>query len=131
MSGPIFDAQYLIVSPYYQTDFRGQASGYGVTASWQPQSVNLNLGGAVGQGNDYLYWYWQFNAEVDVKNIERTGLTDLVAGQYYWLEQTARLPLSLLPPVFTRPRHADGPLREFWDAKSSMTFKKYVASLVY
>jgi len=131
MGGPIFNAQYLIASPYYQTDFRGQASGYGVTVSWQPQRVEWNLGGAVGKGNDYLYWYWQFSGEVDLKNIERTGLTELAAGQYYWLGATARAHLFLLPGVFKRRLHAIGTLQGYWDAKSSMTIYKYVASLAY
>jgi hypothetical protein len=96
--GPLFDLQYLIATPYAQTDFRGEARAYGVTAAWEPIARNLRLGGAIGApASTYLDWFWQFRAETDVKRVDAVGATALMRGDYVWAGAITRLHLTPFP----------------------------------
>ena len=131
IGGAPFDAHYVTLSPYYQTDFLDQARVYGFTASWQPLWADLHLGGALGTGNPYLYWFWQFAAEADLRRVDVPGMTQLHRGQSAWIGSTARLHLFLLPSVFNHRLHADGTFKEYWDASSSVSIYEYIAALAY
>lgn len=96
--GPLFDLQYLIASPYAQTDFRGEARVYGVTAAWEPFAPNARLGGTIGApATKYLDWFWQLRAEADVKHVDVVGATALTRGDYVWAGAVARLHLTPFP----------------------------------
>jgi len=95
--GPIFDHQYLIATPYYQTDFRGVADVQGFQASWEPIAPDLHLGGYIGVPNPYVDWYWQFQAAVDVKNVTNVGATGLSRGEYDWVGTTVVAHFLLFP----------------------------------
>ncbi|MCK1654667.1 hypothetical protein IVA88_24940 [Bradyrhizobium sp. 149] len=98
IGGPIFDLQYLIASPYAQTDFRGEARVYGMTGAWEPIAPNLRLGGTIGApAMSYLDWFWQFRAETDVKHVDAVGATALKRGDYVWAGAVARLHLTPFP----------------------------------
>ncbi len=96
--GPFFDLQYLIASPYVQTDFRGEARIYGVTAAWEPFAPAARLGGTIGApATSYLDWFWQFRAETDAKRVDVVGATALSRGDYVWAGAVARLHLTPFP----------------------------------
>lgn len=96
--GPLFDLQYLIASPYAQTDFRGEARVYGMTAAWEPIAPNLRLGATIGApASTYLDWFWQFRAETDVKRVDAVGATALTRGDYVWAGAITRLHLTPFP----------------------------------
>jgi hypothetical protein len=95
--GPIFDHQYLIGTPYYQTDFRGVADVQGFQASWEPIAPDLHLGGYIGVPSPYVDWYWQFQAAVDVKNVTNVGATGLSKGDYDWVGTTVVAHFLLFP----------------------------------
>jgi hypothetical protein len=96
--GPLFDLQYLIASPYAQTDFRGEARVYGMTAAWEPIAPNLRLGATIGApASTYLDWFWQFRAETDVKRVDAVGATALMRGDYVWAGAITRLHLTPFP----------------------------------
>ncbi|MBR1281288.1 hypothetical protein JQ597_04465 [Bradyrhizobium sp. AUGA SZCCT0177] len=96
--GPFFDLQYLIASPYAQTDFRGEARIYGMTAAWEPFAPNVRLGGTIGApATKYLDWFWQLRAEADVKRVDVVGATALTRGDYVWTGAVARLHLTPFP----------------------------------
>lgn len=89
--GPLFDLQYLIASPYAQTDFRGEARIYGMTAAWEPFAPNARLGGTIGApATQYLDWFWQLRAEADIKRVDVVGATALSRGDYVWAGAVAR-----------------------------------------
>lgn len=87
----LFNLQTFAISPYYQTDFRGEARGYGITGSWEPYLYNINLGATLIRPSELLSWYWQAKAELDYKQIDEVGQTNLVRGHYAWAGGTLRL----------------------------------------
>lgn len=111
--GPLFDLQYLIASPYAQTDFRGEARIYGFTAAWEPFAPNARLGGTIGApATKYLDWFWQLRAEADIKRVDVVGATALTRGDYAWGGAVARLHLTPFPDrsiydPFAEPAFAD------------------------
>jgi hypothetical protein len=111
--GSLFDLQYLIASPYAQTDFRGEARVYGFTAAWEPISRDLRLGGAIGApATTYLDWFWQFRAETDVKRVDVVGITALTRGDYVWSGAMARLHLTPFPDRSTYDAYAISPFTD-------------------
>lgn len=92
-SGPFFDLQMLGASPYYQTDFDGDASIYGGVVSWQPFNSDLALGTyrQLPGGSDFT---WLLEGEADYKFIDKSGSTKYsVNSDNLWvgLNGTARL----------------------------------------
>jgi hypothetical protein len=118
-SGPIFNAQYFTVSPYYQTDFRGVASAYGMMAVWEPYLLTARLGGRPGRLSPWLDFYWSAQAEVDIFRVKRAGLTDLTADtDYAWLGGTVRAYVYLLPEKLNRRLVLTGNYTHYWDERS-------------
>jgi hypothetical protein len=135
--GTLFNYQAIIFSPYYQTDFRGEARVAGITGIWQPYQYAIRLGGSPTLFSEFLDWYWQFQGEVDIKHVDNVGFTDLQLGHYAWIGGTARLHLFLFPtsdlvPEFLRNRlHATGTFQAYWDAYGSGEIWKYSVGLAY
>jgi hypothetical protein len=97
-NGPIFDLQALTATPYYQTDFRGEAQAYGFSASWQPYQLDWRLGGSYTQFSSLFDFFYQLKAEADGLRVNNPGLTNLTADtDYLWIGGTATLRVYLLP----------------------------------
>jgi len=95
--GPIFPLQALTATPYYLTDFRGEAEAYGFSASWQPFNLDLRLGGNYRRFSRAFDFYYQLKMEADGLRVNNPGLTSLTADtDYVWLGGTATLRASLL-----------------------------------
>jgi hypothetical protein len=100
-NGPIFDLQYLTATPYYQTDFRGEAQAYGFSASWQPYQLTWRLGGRYAPFSRPFDFFYQVKLEADGLRVNTPGLTDLTADtDYLWLGGTATLRASLFNGLF-------------------------------
>ena len=131
-SGPIFDAQYFTVSPYYQTDFRGEASAYGVNALWEPYLLTARLGGSFQRLSPYIDYFWKLQAELDVLHVTKVGLTDLTAGtDYAWIGATTRAYVYLLPEMLNERLVLTGTYRFFWDERSRRSISLLSAALAY
>jgi hypothetical protein len=95
-NGPIFDLQYFTATPYYQTDFRGEAQAYGFSASWQLYQLTWRLGGSYTRFSRPFDFFYQVKAEADGLRVNNPGLTALAADtDYLWLGGTATLRASL------------------------------------
>ena len=97
LNGPLFDGQYVIFTPYYQTDFVGKAQIEGITAAWEPVLVDLHLGGYSGLPGPYIGWYWQLRAEFDEKYVNAVGYTGLTKGNYEWFGGTVQTHFDFFP----------------------------------
>ncbi len=118
-SGAIFDAQYFTLSPYYQTDFRGDASAYGMTASWEPFLLSWKLGGSYQQVSPWFDFFWQLKAESDVLHVAEVGLTSLRPGaDYAWQGGTVRLNAFPFPEFLSYRLSFITVYNYYWDAKS-------------
>lgn len=100
IGGPLFDYQFLIASPYAQTDFRGEARAYGFTVSWEAIASDIRLGGSFkAPPSPYLDWFWQIRGEVDLKHVDQVGVTALARGDYLWTGGIARVHLIPFPDL--------------------------------
>jgi hypothetical protein len=99
LGGPLFDDQYLVFTPYFQTDFNGVAQITGATASWEPVSVDAHLGGYIParDPNPYVGWFWQLQLEFDEKHVTTVGETNLTKGNYEWLGGTVQAHFDFFP----------------------------------
>jgi hypothetical protein len=143
--GPIFDHQYLIASPYYQTDFRGVAEIQGFRAAWEPIAPDAHLGGYIGVPSPYLDWFWQFQAAVDVKNVTQAGATGLLKGRYDWIGTTVQAHFLLFPsraatePSWISPMSsslldrffANVTLNSFWETNMGLSALWYEVEVGY
>ncbi len=133
---PIVDQFYASVSPYYLTDFQGLARAGGVALYFEPSQIDWHLGSTIVT-NDYIGWFWQFRAEADFRNVQETGLTNLVKGNYEWLGATTRLNVFLFPittdvPPFLQDRISlIGTIQYYWDARSGIDVRNYTAQVKY
>jgi hypothetical protein len=129
LNGQFFDDQYVIFTPYYQTDFDGAAQIEGVTAAWEPVLEAAHLGGYTGSPNGYLGWYWQVRGEFDEKHVTTVGYTGLTKGDYEWFGGTAQVHFDLFPnankgnPFYKSPDpwledklYINLTLKSFWNA---------------
>lgn len=131
-SGPIFDTQYFTVSPYYQTDFRGEASAYGVNALWEPYLLTARLGGSFQRLSPYVDYFWKVQAELDILHVTKVGLTDLTAGaDYAWIGASTRAYVYLLPELLNERLVLTGTYRFFWDERSRRSISLLSAALAY
>jgi hypothetical protein len=118
--GPLFNLQYLTLSPYYQSDFRGEASAYGATASWQPFLLDARLGGSYQQLSPWFDFFWQLTGEADVLHVSDVGLTSLKAGaDYAWLGATVRLNMFPLADLLDYRLSLTVVYNYYWDAKAN------------
>jgi hypothetical protein len=93
---PLFPLQALTATPYYQTDFRGEAQAYGFSASWQPYNLDWRLGGNYFRFSRPFDFFYQVKLEADGLRVNNPGLTSLAADtDYFWIGGTATLRASL------------------------------------
>jgi hypothetical protein len=93
---PLFPLQALTATPYYQTDFRGEAQAYGFSASWQPYNLDWRLGGNYSRFSRPFDFFYQLKLEADGLRVNNPGLTAFAADtDYVWLGGTATLRASL------------------------------------
>ncbi len=97
LGGPFINSQYLTLSPYYQTDFRGNANVQGAKAAWDFIEPEINLGGSRGVPNSYFDWFWQLRAEYDAKHVTDPGLTGLARSNYQWVGGSVQAHFTLFP----------------------------------
>jgi len=90
-----FRQNYLYATPFYQTDYLGQASVVGANLAWEPYAQKLTLN--EGFSNPYFSYLTQFRAEVEIIHVGQVGMTQLTQGQHVWIGETARPNLLLFP----------------------------------
>ena len=79
----ILDTLYLSLTPFYQTDFRGQANIWGGTFTLEPVINDWNLGYLKPQFfSDYFDAWWQLRAEADFTKVDKIGMTKWVQGNH-------------------------------------------------
>jgi hypothetical protein len=142
--GVIFDHQYFIVTPYYQTDFRGIAEIQGVRAAWEPVAADVHLGGYAGVPDPYFAWYWQVRGEFDEKHVTAVGATGLARGDYQWLGGTAQLHILLFPgrkdidpfweppvPALVDHFYINASINSYWNGPTGKSVSMFEAELGY
>ncbi|MEX2697072.1 hypothetical protein [Rhizobium mongolense] len=126
---------YFSVSPYYQTDFRGEANAFGVEAIWTPYWLEARLGGNYIVNDDPLDWFWQFSGEADYLSVQDVGRTDLTDDDYAWFGFTAKInlfPFSDSSNEALRDRvRLTGTMKHYWDVLSGEHISDYMAELAY
>ncbi|MCF1464042.1 hypothetical protein FS827_22315 [Agrobacterium vitis] len=126
---------YFSISPYYQTDFRGDANAFGVEANWTPYWLEARLGGNYISNGDPLDWFWQFSAEADYLSVQDVGKTELKDDDYAWVGFTAKINLfpfsdSANPALADRVR-ITGTMKHYWDMLSGEHISDYLAEIAY
>jgi hypothetical protein len=131
-SGPLFNYQIFTLSPYYQTDFRGEASVYGASASWEPYQLAWRLGGNVNLATPWLDYYWQLKAEVDSLHVNKAGLTNFTNGtDYAFWGGTAKLLLFPFPDQLQRRVIAIAEYSYYWESQAQQDVRLFVGTLAY
>lgn len=130
---PIFALNVLTASTYYQTDFRGHASAYGLSGSWEPYEPPLRLGGNPGIPlSPWFDYFWQAKAEVYALRVNSAGLTNLTAGtDYLWLGGTARLNTFLLDNLLPSGLSFVASYQWYWNERGHQTINLTTAGLSY
>lgn len=145
LGGRLFDHQYFIATPYYQTDFRGSANVQGFQAAWEPVAPNYRLGGLIGVPDPYVDWYWQFRAAADFKNVTNIGATGLKKGTYDWVGTTLQAHFLFFPgrtaiePGWVSPGpsslvdrlYANLTLNSFWETSMGLSALWYEIEFGY
>ena len=94
--GPVFDLQAITFAPYYQSDFRGQASAVGAALAWEPYRLDWNLGATLSARSAAAYWRLKLDA--DWLRVDKAGRTDLTDGtDYGWVGGSAGV--AVFPPM--------------------------------
>lgn len=127
--------QVFTLSPYYQTDFRGEARAYGFNGYWDAYDLRYNLGGYL-KTNPYLGWFVQLRGEADIRQVDIPGVTGLSSTSYDWAGATARLTMIFLPsadvPDWLQNRFSFiATAKYFHDFRSGMDVSLYQATLKY
>ena len=134
--GPLFDRQYFGVTPFVQTDFRSEARISGVNLSWSPVLYPIALG-TINPLNDYLSAGWQFRAEADYVDVEKSGETNLRLGSHEWVGGTARGTVNLFPargpwpPWLSDRLSIIGTAQMFYDANTGQGIHYHTAAVKY
>jgi hypothetical protein len=148
--GGISEAQYLEVSPYFQSDFYGGAKAEGVAVAAEVVRSDMYLGASPGVTNSFLDGYVAIRPEFVHLTVENVGQTNLVRGDYDWFGGTIRAYLFLFPsctaaqsdhcqlawPTSLATALVDrfaviGTAQYYWDARSSTEVRYYSAELQY
>jgi hypothetical protein len=127
--------QVFTFSPYYQTDFRGEARAYGFNGYWDAYDLRYNLGGYLDT-NPYLGWFLQLRGEADLRQVDVPGVTGLSRTSYDWAGGTARLTFVFFPSADVPPWLQDrfsliASANYFHDFKSGMDIHLYRATVKY
>ena len=130
-SGPL-DLQALTVSPYYQTDFRGEAQAYGVAASWEPYRLDWRLGGSYRQFSPVFDFFYQLKAEMVGLRVDDAGLTDLQPDtDYLWWGGTAVLRAFLMPDLLNDRLTWITTYKYYFDDRSDQDIDLFTTALAY
>jgi hypothetical protein len=127
--------QMFTLSPYYQTDFRGEARAYGFNGYWDAYDLRYHLGGYL-KTDPYLGWFVQLRGETDIRQVDVPGVTGLTKSNYEWAGGTARLTMIFLPfadvPDWLQNRFSFiATAKYFYDFRSGMDATLYQATLKY
>jgi hypothetical protein len=134
--GP-FDVQDFRLAPYVQTDFRGLGRIAGFDALWEPYYLGALLGGADHAIlNDFMFFFWRFIAEADVKHVEAAGLSNLTPhADYAWLGGTLQAKVFLLPNSpdqnLASRIYLSASYQFFDNAASSRRIEQFISELGY
>lgn len=130
IANAIFDTQYLTATPYYQTDFQGEAQVYGGTVSWRPYASAIHLGGTTKPEGAILNFYWTAEAIADYFYVDNAGSTSLTAGtEYAWLGGNLGVNGWIMPDMLDERLSFTSTYGVFWDAYSHRTVDLFNASL--
>lgn len=84
-NAPIFSSQYVTLSPYVQSDFRGDAEVFGAAASWEPYSLRHRINGTYQPALWGWDYFWDVRADADWMHVEDAGFSGLTADtDYAW-----------------------------------------------
>ena len=133
LAGGVFDASWIDITPYWQTDFGFDGSAYGVSIAWSFQDTDINLGGFVAPGKKpNRYSYWTLDLISDIFHVTRPGGTSLVAGDdYAWLGGKVGFRAFYAPERFPNGFSFNADASAFWDAVSGRSVGKFTTSLNY
>jgi hypothetical protein len=96
--GSIVEGQYLVLSPFDQTDFRGTAHAAGVNIAYEPVISRIYMGQSPGPIVDgLLNFYWELRPEAEFRQVTSAGVTNLTVGNYDWFGGTLRAHWFLFP----------------------------------
>ena len=125
-----FAYQTFTATPYYQTDFQGEAEIYGGSLTWRPFDDALRLGGSPRRMNSVLDLYWTAAATADLFHVVDPGFTSLVEDSgYAWLGGAVGINGWILPAAFDDRLSFTTAYGMFWDANSNLTVDNFQASL--
>ena len=128
----LFDLQALTVTPYYQTDFRGEAQAYGAEASWQPYKLDWRLGGSYRQFSSWFDFFYQLKAEMIGLRVNDAGLTDLKPdSDYLWWGGTATLRAFLFPDALNDRLTWITTYQYYFDSRSDQDVDLFTTALGY
>lgn len=130
IANAIFDTQYLTATPYYQTDFEGEAQVYGASLSWQPYASGIHLGGTTRPQGAILNLYWTAEAVADYFYVENAGSTGLTEGtEYAWLGGIVGVNGWIMPDRLDNRLSFTTSYGAFWDAYSHRSVDDFNAAL--
>jgi hypothetical protein len=130
-SGP-FDLQALTFTPYYQTDFRGEAQAYGFAGSWEPYKLKWRLGGSYTRFASWFDFFYQLKAEAIGLRVEEAGLTDLENDtDYLWWGGTAVFRAFLFPEALNDRLTWITTYRAYADDRSGKDVELFATALAY
>jgi hypothetical protein len=140
------NTQYLIVSPYHQTDMYFDGRAEGISLSAEVERADWYLGAVGMPNNGYLNGYVALRPEVTFLSVGNPGETNLMRRDYEWFGGTARGYLYLFPscpknsvfscttsvPPWLRDRISlIGTALYFWDPQISRNVRYYTAEVQY
>jgi hypothetical protein len=141
------EVQYLIVSPYLQTDnyFYGRSKGVSLAA--EAVQPDWYLGAPSGPNNGYINGYVALRPEATFLSVDIPGETNLMRRDYEWFGGTARAYVYLFPSCPPRDSVAScttwvppllrdrisliGTAQYFWDPEISRAVRYYSAQIQY
>ncbi|MGH6736646.1 MAG: hypothetical protein ACRECX_11295 [Methyloceanibacter sp.] len=130
-AGP-FDLQALTFTPYYQTDFRGEAQAYGLQASWEPYKLDWRLGGSYRLFSPWFDYFYQLKAETVAMHVDDAGLTNFTPDtDYWWWGGTVRLNVFLLPDVLSDRLTWISTYQYYFDDRSEDDIDLFTTALAY
>jgi len=130
ISNVLFNLQYLTLSPYFQTDFSGDAEIYGGMVSWEPRQSAIRLGGVTRPEGALLDFYWTAKGVADYRYVAKAGASGLTDGaEYAWLGGTLGLNGWLFPNALDSRLFFTTEYSAFWDAYSDRTVDLFKANL--
>ena len=130
LASAIFEVQYLTATPYYQTDFKGEAEIHGGTLSWRPYLTSIHLGGTTTPAGAMLDIYWSVDAIADYFYVGNAGSTELTEGtEYAWLGGSIGVNGWILPDALDDRLTFTTRFDAFWDAYSKRSVDYFEANI--